>query len=127
MLDGGNVEMILKIVGVKPEAITPLHEIAKGELKENPEGFVDRNAACYPIYLARILSVKLDQTYGTYTVELKIMVRCGAAMSGPGKEEKTRFGTYFVSGSVLERLLKILSIGQEQTFFRSNSVLVEKK
>lgn len=126
MLNGGNVEMIVKITGVKPEAITPLHTIAQGELKENSEGLMDRNNGLQRIYLVKVLNTKFDEFHGTYTVELKIMLRCGAAMSGPGKGGRTRFGAYFTPISVFEQLFKTLSIGQEQNFFPAEFILAEK-
>ncbi|MCX6722181.1 MAG: hypothetical protein NTY04_03250 [Candidatus Staskawiczbacteria bacterium] len=105
--------------------MTKLHEKVKS-LKPAKE-YQDRMHGCHPIELVRIEGCKLDQTYGTYTIELRITVKCAQAMvlDNACAEPHTRFGEYFAPMTVLQELFAILSIGQQARIFPDQELLAE--
>jgi len=113
--------MMLKITGVEAKAVTPLHEMVAA-LKPGKD-YVDRFGGPGVICLARIVTCKLDETYGTYTIELRVTVKVHGAMFVSHSE--SQFGEYFAPLSVLTQLFSILSLGQQAQIFPANELLVK--
>lgn len=125
-----NMGMMVKVTGVSPLAITRLHEAI--ETIKPGKAYQDRDGGCRVVDLARIVSCKLDESYGTYTVELKITVKRGRVMlfehrDGDDGDGKTYFGAYFAPISVLTDLFLLLSAGQQIRIFPENETLVENE
>ena len=120
---GSDMIMVVKVMGVSSKALTKLHEWIKNLKPE--KAYEDHRGPNEPIRPVSIIGSKLDMSYGTYTIELKITAKCGKAVlpAGVGGVTSAKFGEYFAPMTVLKELFAILSIGQQTQIFPEKELL----
>jgi hypothetical protein len=112
---GRDVEMIVKVTGVSPEAISELHKRVKDKrLKpkvRHEEGVVNQ-VLDNDNGVVRILKCKMDEIYGTYTVELAIRLRWLIRLGSSSSSGIPRtIGEYYTPMSVFNDLMLAMSYG----------------
>ena len=119
--------MFVKLTGIAPEAITPLEmAIKRGEFNASLKTYRDQDSShTFAGSLVTIVNCKRVEFAGTYTLELKILVKCARAYTqGDGPSE---FGEYFTPAAILLKLIPLLSLGHRIQFFPQTGGLIPRE